>query len=465
MITLNYNVVIIGGGIGGLISAYNIKNNNPDLSVCIIDKGKELENRRCPASKTVQCAHCETCAKTCGIAGAGAYSDGKFNIGTAYGGSLSEYVGDEDALSAIMKADSILTTFVEGRLPTVFYSNDDLKIKCLQNNLQLLDMNVRHYGTDGNKIVMGNLVEYLRSVGVTFFTETEVKDVWKTEGINKGKWYINDIDLYCDNVIIATGRGGSAFVSKFCLCNDIPVSSNTVDIGVRVEMQDIIWKEFSDKIYEPKILYKTRRGERKCRMFCFNQGGFVSAENNNGIVTANGHAFANPNQKTDNCNFAILASTNFTEPFNQPTEYAEYISKLANIIGDGNVLVQRLGDLMNERRSTASRIAQNSVIPTMKATAGDISLVLPERILNAIKETLIALDKVAPGTANPDVLLYGCESKYYSVRPKFLNDSFEVTDGVFIIGDGSGVARGLSQSAAMGIIASDKILERVNGEY
>ena len=233
--------------------------------------------------------------------------------------------------------------------------------------------------------------------------------------------------------------------------------SNHIDIGVRVEMKDIIWKEFSDRIYEPKILYKTKTFEDRCRMFCFNKGGLVSAENNHGIITANGHSYAEADKKTDNCNFAILSSIRFTEPFNQPTEYAENISRLANMIGKGSVLVQRFGDLVRGRRTNDHRLSQNTVVPTLKATAGDISLVLPHRILTNIIETIYALDKVAPGTANDDTLLYGCESKYYSIRPVFKNDKFELIDNVYIIGDGSGICRGLSQSGAMGIYVADQI--------
>ena len=274
-------------------------------------------------------------------------------------------------------------------------------------------------------------------------------------------WHILPLDIHCRFVILATGRGGSKFVKKFCKMNKIHTKSNSVDIGVRVEMDDEIWSGFSKKIYEPKILYKTKTFEDRCRMFCFNKNGVVSAENNNGVITANGHAYSESGFQSNNCNFAILSSIRFTEPFDSPTEYAENISKLSNFIGGGNVLVQRFGDLVHGRRSNDHRIAQNSVHPTMKATAGDISLALPHRILTNIIETIIALDTVAQGTANDDTLLYACESKYYSVKPDFLNHSFEVADHAFIIGDGSGIARGLSQSAAMGIICTDEILKRV----
>jgi hypothetical protein len=454
---LNYNVAIIGGGIGGLMSAYNLKTKNPNLSVCIIDKGKTLEERNCPASNKKSCYNCKTCDITCGISGAGAYSDGKFCIGTSYGGTLSKELGEDLALDKIEQTDKILTSFVKGTLPKVYSDDDGLRLKCLQNNLRLLNMNVRHYGTDGNQLVMSNLYDFLLEKGVVFFTETNVDFISKLPDNEDINWCVNH-DIFCEYLIIATGRGGSKFVTEFCKDNDIKMSSNNVDIGVRVEMPDEIWKEFSDKIYEPKILYKTKTFEDQCRMFCFNKGGIVSAENNNGVVTANGHAYSDSKRRTGNCNFAILSSIGFTEPFDSPTEYAENISRLANLIGNGNVIVQRFGDLIRGRRSTEKRLTNNSVYATMKAVAGDISLVLPHRILTNIIETIYAFDKVAKGTANDDTLLYACESKYYSVRPEFINDSFEVSDGAFIIGDGSGISRGLAQAGAMGLICSDKIL-------
>jgi hypothetical protein len=450
---LKYDVVIIGGGISGLMSAYNLITNKPELKVCIIDKGKKLDKRLCPASDKVGCLNCKVCNITCGISGAGAFSDGKFSIGTSYGGTLANEVGEGFALEKITQVDNILTNFLAKEdLPKVYYSNEELQLKCLQNNLRLLGMTTRHYGTDGNSKVMSKLFEFLINNGIEFFTEKDVKSVEKVND----KWHFKDLDLYSNYLIIATGRGGSKFVTSFCNDNEITMSCNNVDIGVRVEMPDIIWKEFSEKIYEPKILYK------KNRMFCFNQGGIVSAENNNGVITANGHAFSDPKLKTNNCNFAILSSIRFTEPFDNPTEYAENISKLSNLIGDGNVIVQRFGDLLNGRRSTELGIKNNSVCPTMKATAGDIGLVLPYKILKNIIETIKAFDKIAQGTANDDTLLYACESKYYSIKPSFINNGFEVMHNAFIVGDGSGVSRGLSQSGAMGLICSDKILDKIS---
>ncbi len=452
-----YDVVIIGGGIGGLMAAYRLKRISPDIRIAVTERGSALENRSCPAGKNKQCVHCERCSITSGFAGAGAFSDGKFNMGTSYGGTLGEELGEELALHYINEVDSILNEYCTSGVPRIYRSNEDLKLKCLQNNLILLDMNVKHLGTDNNYVTMQNIINAIGRDGTDLYP---LYDCERITGPENGYYvldYSNGERIQARKVIIATGRGGANFVSDFCRSYGVRMRSNYVDIGVRVEMKDMIWREFSDQIYEPKILYKTRTFEDKCRMFCFNKGGMVSAENNHGIITANGHSYADDSRKTNNCNFAILSSIRFTEPFNQPTEYVESISRLANMIGRGNVLVQRFGDLIRGRRSNDHRLGQNTVIPTLKATAGDISLVLPHRILTNIIETIYALDKVAPGTANDDTLLYGCESKYYSIRPDFMNENFELVDGIYIVGDGSGICRGLSQSGAMGIYVADRL--------
>ncbi len=454
--SLSYDTVIIGGGIGGLMAAYRLRKHNPDMKIAITEKGNALEERSCPAGKEKNCVHCKVCSITNGFAGAGAFSDGKFNLGTAYGGTLGEELGDDLANKYIGEVDEVLKKYCTSGEPTVYKSNDELRLKCLQNNLRLLDMNVKHLGTDNNFVTMQNLIEAIRESGTDLYKFYECESVSQDNGTYILK-YANGEIFTAKYVIIATGRSGANFVSKFCKDNGVKTISNHIDIGVRVEMKDIIWREFSSKIYEPKILYKTKTFEDRCRMFCFNQGGLVSAENNHGIITANGHSFAQPEKKTDNCNFAILSSIKFTEPFNQPTEYAESISRLANMIGNGNVLVQRFGDLIRGRRTNEHRLQQNTVTPTLKATAGDISLCLPHRILTNIIETIYALDKVAPGTANDDTLLYGCESKYYSIRPIFMNKKFELLENAYIIGDGSGICRGLSQSGAMGIYVADCI--------
>ena len=455
---MKYDVAIIGGGIGGLMAAYRLKQNSPDTKIIIIEKGFKLTKRHCPAGSDKKCIHCKICSITSGYAGAGAFSDGKFNLGTAYGGTIGEDLGEDVAMKYINEVDNILHSFSDD-YPELYKSNEALKLKCLQNNLRLLDMNVRHLGTDKNFRTMQLLIESLENSGVEMLSLTDCTDVSRNAD---GSYDVSTVSgntkaVYnAGKVIVATGRSGAEFVKRLCEKFDITINANSVDIGVRVEMKDIIWREFSSQIYEPKILYRTKTFEDRTRMFCFNQGGLVSAENNHGVITANGHSYAEPEKKTENCNFAILSSIHLRGDFNKPTEYAENIAKNTNFAAEGNIMVQRFGDLIRGRRTNEHRLASNTVIPTMKAFPGDLSIVLPYRALTNIIETIYALDKVAPGTANDDTLLYGCENKYYSIRPEH-NENFEITDGMYLIGDGSGLTRGLSQSGAMGIYVADKI--------
>jgi uncharacterized FAD-dependent dehydrogenase len=309
---------------------------------------------------------------------------------------------------------------------------------------------------------MEKLIEWIREAGVTMLSGTECFGVDKLDGgyalhIKKGS--AEDV-IEADKIIIATGRSGADFVSSFCKKFGIKMNSNSVDIGVRVEMKDIIWREFSDKIYEPKILYRTKTFEDRTRMFCFNQGGLVSAENNHGVITANGHSFAEPEKKTENCNFAILSSIHFNGNFNKPTEYAENIARNMNFAGDGNIIVQRFGDLVRGRRTNEHRLSANSVIPTMRAYPGDLSIVLPYRALTNIIETIYALDKVAPGTANDDTLLYGVEVKFYNMEVNVDENLESCHKGLYIIGDGSGITHSLSHASASGVHVARNILSK-----
>ena len=454
---MKYDVAIIGGGIGGLMAAYKIKENAPEKNIIILERGFRQEKRHCPAGKNKKCVHCKVCSISGGYAGAGAFSDGKFNIGTAYGGFLGTELGEDKAMEYINMVDKVLESFSED-YPKMYYSNEELKLKCLQNNLRLLDMNVRHLGTDKNYNTMLRLIEHLDKEGVVMEDKTECTDIDKTDSgykviYEKG----GDVkEVEAEKIVIATGRSGASFVKNICEKYNVKINANSVDIGVRVEMQDVIWREFSSKIYEPKILYRTKTFEDRTRMFCFNQGGLVSAENNHGIITANGHSYAEKEKKTDNCNFAILSSIHFEGDFDKPTEYAENIARNMNFAGEGNIIVQRFGDLKRGRRTNAHRLGANSVIPTLSAFPGDLSIVLPYRALTNIIETIYALDKVAPGCANDDTLLYGCENKYYSIRPVH-DGNFSIIDGIYLIGDGSGITRGLSQSGAMGLFVGDAI--------
>ena len=304
-----YDIAIIGGGIGGLMAAYRAIVNNPELKIVILEKGLSLSKRHCPAGKNQKCIHCKVCSITSGYAGAGAFSDGKFNLGTAYGGTMGEELGEDLAMYYINQVDHILEQFADD-YPPMYHSNEELKLKCLQNNLRLLDMNVRHLGTDKNFATMQSLIDALIENGVELRDLTDVLEIDKEDGIytvtHKKTNGTDAQKLSAAKIVISTGRSGSDFVIRTCNKFGIRMDANSVDIGVRVEMKDIIWREFSSQIYEPKILYRTKTFEDRTRMFCFNQGGLVSAENNHGVITANGHSFAQPEKKTENCNFAIL---------------------------------------------------------------------------------------------------------------------------------------------------------------
>lgn len=452
-----YDVAIIGGGIGGLMAAYRLIKEKPNLSVVVIDKGRALDKRKCPLSNHLvdKCIKCKQCAIMEGIGGAGAFSDGKFNITTEYGGWLQEYLGDDVTMEYINQVSQILNEF--GATQKEYYPNDEIKLECLKHDLHLLQATVKHLGTDGNFKVMSNLMDFLNK-NITVITEDAVKDVIISE-----KKIICDKseDITYKDLIIAVGRSGSEWFEDWCSRNNLPVTNNQVDIGVRVELPRIIFADMSKKIYEPKIVYRTPSHGDTTRTFCFNDGGEVVIENNDGLLTVNGHANSNPELKTKNSNFAILATQRFTQPFNKPIAYAKHICKLANMTAGGGVIVQRFGDLVAGRRTNEHRLAQSTVKPTLNAVAGDLSLCIPKRQLDNIIDTIYALDKVAPGTANYDTLLYGVEAKFYSIKPQFIDDKFQILPNIYAIGDGAGVTRGLAQAGANGLYVADAILDSI----
>ncbi|MCI7402254.1 MAG: FAD-dependent oxidoreductase [Christensenella sp.] len=452
-----YDVAIIGGGIGGLMAAYRLIKEKPNLSVVVIDKGRALDKRKCPLSNHLvdKCIKCKQCAIMEGIGGAGAFSDGKFNITTEYGGWLQEYLGDDVTMKYINQVSQILNEF--GATQKEYYPNDEIKLECLKHDLHLLQATVKHLGTDGNFKVMSNLMDFLNK-NITVITEDAVKDVIISE-----KKIICDKseDITYKDLIIAVGRSGSEWFEDWCSRNNLPVTNNQVDIGVRVELPRIIFADMSKKIYEPKIVYRTPSHGDTTRTFCFNDGGEVVIENNDGLLTVNGHANSNPELKTKNSNFAILATQRFTQPFNKPIAYAKHICKLANMTAGGGVIVQRFGDLVAGRRTNEHRLSQSTVKPTLNAVAGDLSLCIPKRQLDNIIDTIYALDKVAPGTANYDTLLYGVEAKFYSIKPQFIDDKFQILPNIYAIGDGAGVTRGLAQAGANGLYVADAILDSI----
>ncbi len=450
------DVIIVGGGIGGLMCGYRLFENNPNLKITLIEKGLDILKRKCPIidKKVDKCIKCPNCCIMEGLAGAGAFSDGKYIISHEYGGWLNEFIGNDNLLKYIRQADDILVNF--GATKDVYYPDDELKKLCLQYDLHMNQAIVKHLGTDANLSTMANLIYDLKTK-IEIITEAEVIDVNKD---NNEITYLKNgeqVKINSKKIILALGRSGSGFLSEWCHKNKIELLNNQVDIGVRVEVPSIIWEHFSEKIYEPKIWYRSKRYGDVTRMFCFNERGYVVTENTNDILSVNGHSFKEEDKKSSNSNFALLSTIKFTQPFNQPIEYARQVAHLGNLISGGNVLVQRFGDLVSGRRTDENRLSKSTVTPTLKAVPGDLSLCIPKRQLDNIIETIYALDKIAPGMANTDTLLYGIECKYYSARPKFNDFLLDKTENIYVIGDGAGVTRSLSQAAANGLYLADKL--------
>ena len=456
----NYDVAIIGGGIGGLMTAHRLIEKNPNLKIIIFERGRALRDRVCPIvqKKSTKCLKCNPCAIMRGIAGAGAFSDGKYVISTEYGGWLTDFMPSETVINYIEQADSILVHY--GATKERYYPNNELKLECLKHDLHMQQAELKHLGTDENFSTMVNFTDDLAKK-VEILTTTEVVDVDKD---NNTITYMNGKDklsIEAREIVFAVGRAGSLFFSNWCKKNSIHLSNNQVDVGVRVELPSMIWKSFSEKIYEPKIWYRSERYGDKTRMFCFNEGGNVVVENTDGVLTVNGHAFRAKEKKTENSNFALLTTTRFTEPFKEPIEYAKYVASLANKISGGSVLVQRFGDLVKGRRSNEKRIRECTTRPSLNAVPGDLALCMPKRQLDNIIETIYALDKIAPGTANDDTLLYGIECKYYSARPETDNFRIVGTDNIYAVGDGAGITRSLSQAAANGLYVADYLADNI----
>ncbi|RGX55997.1 FAD-dependent oxidoreductase [Anaerotruncus sp. AF02-27] len=455
----HYDIAIIGGGIGGLMAAYRLSENDPSLSIVLFEKGNPLGKRICPIiTKQVKtCIKCKSCAIMEGLAGAGAFSDGKYVISTEYGGWLTEFLPDETVIDYIEQADKILVNF--GATTERFQPNNDLKKLCIGYDLHMAQAQLKHLGTDSNFDTMMHLINSLEG-RVEIHTKTNVSNVERASRTLTVQDADGEHALTADRIIFAVGRAGSMFFSDWCEKNNVPLHNNQVDIGVRVELPSIVWEDFSKKIYEPKIWYRSKRYGDTTRMFCFNDRGQVVTENTNGVLTVNGHSYRDESRKTQNSNFALLSTTNFTQPFKEPIEYARYVASLANLISGGSVLVQRLGDLMNGRRTDEKRLRQGTVRPTLSAVPGDLSLCMPKRQLDNIIETLQALDQVSPGTANYDTLLYGIECKYYSARPKCDEFEIEGCPGIYAVGDGAGFTRSLSQAAANGLYVADLLTRK-----
>ncbi len=454
---MKYDVIIVGAGPGGIFSAYELTKQNPELKVGVFEAGQSLEKRHCPidGEKVKSCIGCKSCSIMSGFGGAGAFSDGKYNITNDFGGTLFEYIGKKEAIDLMKYVDGINMEY--GGEGTKMYSTAGTHFKklCLQNKLNLLDASVRHLGTDINFVVLENLYTKLKSKA-DFYFDTPVERIELAEG---GYRVICGEETYdCEKCIVSVGRSGSKWMERVCRELQIPTKSNRVDIGVRVELPAVIFSHLTDELYESKIVYRTEKFEDNVRTFCMNPYGIVVNENTNGIVTVNGHSYEDTEKRTENTNFALLVAKHFSEPFKDSNGYGESIARLSNMLG-GGVIVQRFGDLVRGRRSNMKRIEEGLVQPTLAATPGDLSLVLPKRILDGIIEMIYALDKIAPGTANDDTLLYGVEVKFYNMEVEIDGNLESCHKGLYIIGDGSGVTHSLSHASASGVYVARRIAE------
>ncbi|MCQ2420727.1 MAG: FAD-dependent oxidoreductase, partial [Clostridia bacterium] len=449
-----------GAGPGGIFTAYELVQKRPGLKIAVFETGNPLSGRKCPidGKKIKSCIGCKTCAIMNGFGGAGAFSDGKYNITNEFGGTLHEYLGKQQALELMHYVDSINVAY--GGEKTKLYStaNSAFKTECLRNNLHLLDASVRHLGTDINYEVLSNLYAFLEKK-VDFFFRTPVSDVEKLEGGYRIR--TADGTEYTGRAcVISVGRSGSKWMEHVCDALHIETRSNRVDIGVRVELPAEIFRHITDDLYESKIVYKTEKYQDLVRTFCMNPKGAVVNENTNGIVTVNGHSYEDPAKHTENTNFALLVSKHFTEPFKDSNGYGESIARLSNMLG-GGVMVQRFGDLIRGQRSTQKRLDKAFITPTLAATPGDLSLVIPKRILDGIIEMIYALDKIAPGTANDDTLLYGVQVKFYNMEVAIDHNLETCHENLFVIGDGSGVTHSLSHASASGVYVARYLAERL----
>ncbi len=456
-----YDVVIIGAGVAGIFAGYELTQKNPELKVILLEQGTRIEERSCPiiSKKVDSCINCKPCAIMRGFGGAGAFSDGKFNFTTQFGGWLNDYMKDSDVMDLIDYVDSINLKF--GATDEVFSTTtpqaDTIRRKAISYDLHLMDARCKHLGTERNREILMEQSRWLEK-HLDLSCNTRVSEI---EPLQNGKYHLDTTigAIECKYLIAAPGRSGAEWFSKQCHKLSLPMINNQVDLGVRVELPAIVFKEITDAMYEAKLLYRTKQYKDVVRTFCMNPYGHVVTENTDGIITVNGHSYTDPALRSENTNFALLVSNTFTTPFNEPYAYGKRIASLSNMLG-GGIMVQRFGDLIDGRRTNAHRLPQGFVKPTLEATPGDLSLVLPKRHLDNIIEMIHVLDRLAPGTANQDTLLYGVEVKFYSAR---LNLSSELETGLrnfFAIGDGAGITRGLSQAGASGVKAARAVLQR-----
>ncbi len=461
---LKYDIIIIGAGPSGIFCAYELMQAKKDLKVLMIEKGRRIENRQCPKRKTKVCVGCQPCSITTGFAGAGAFSDGKLSLSPDVGGNLPEILGYEKAVDLIKESDDIYLKF---GADTSIYGVDkekeicEIRRKAINANLKLIECPIRHLGTEEGYKIYSRLQEHLLNEGVEIRFDTMVKDILTEDGRAVGIVTEAGETFYGKEIVSAVGREGADWFSHICEKHGVETEVGTVDIGVRVEVRDEVMDFLNRNLYEAKLVYHTPTFDDKVRTFCTNPSGEVATEYyDEGLAVVNGHAYKSKDLKTNNTNFALLVSKNFTKPFKTPIEYGKQIAQLSNMLCDGKILVQTFGDFRRGRRTTEERLCRNNLIPTLKdAVPGDLSLVFPHRIMVDIEEMILALDKVTPGIASDETLLYGVEVKFYSNKV-VVNQEFETNiKGLRAIGDGASVTRGLQQASANGISVARSIIK------
>lgn len=456
---MKYDVIIIGAGPCGIFTALEMKKINPDTSILLLEKGNSIKKRICPKRKTGVCVGCRPCNITTGFAGAGAYSDGKLSLSPDVGGNLPQYLGYEKTQNLINYVDEIYLQF---GADDVIYGIDkkeeirNIRKKAINANLKLVECPIRHMGTEEGYNIYSRIQDHLEQLGVELKFRNPVKNIIIDE--NKTiKGVIADQEYYSDKVVVAVGREGSDWLKDLCTEHDILTTTGDVDIGVRIETRNEIMEELNNAMYESKLIYYTHTFDDKVRTFCSNPGGEVSTEYYDGnLAVVNGHSYKSDEFKSDNTNFSILVTKHFTKPFNSPIEYGKHIAQLGNMLSGNKVLVQRYGDFKRGRRTTEERLMRNNIIPTLKdAVPGDLSLVLPYRILKGIDEMIIAHDQVTPGLASDETLLYGVEVKFYSNKVIVDKDFQTNIIGLYAGGDGAGLTRGLMQASVNGIVLAN----------
>ena len=455
-----YDVAIVGAGPAGTMAAYELLEKKPDLKVIVLESGRDIYHRVCPisAGKVDSCINCKPCSIMRGFGGAGAFSDGKYNFTTKFGGWLNEYLPDKKVMDLIHYVDEI--NMKHGAPAKVFSTEkSDLGKRALEHDLHLLDASVRHLGTENNLRMLEQTYEYLKNK-VEFRFECLVEHI-ETDQHGKNALLLQGGErIDADYLVVAPGRAGAEWFTTECRKLGLELLNNQVDVGVRVEVPDAVFNHITDEVYEAKLVYRTRRYGDLVRTFCMNPHGHVVMENTDGIVTVNGHSYSDPKLQSHNTNFALLVSNRFTEPFNEPHQYGKRIASFSNMLG-GGIIVQRYGDLIKGRRTNAHRLGKSFTKPTLAATPGDLSLVLPKRHLDNIMDMIQALNTIAPGMTNDDTLLYGVEVKFYSSRLRLSNELETQVPNIFAIGDGAGVTRGLSQAGASGVYVARTILSRM----